>query len=197
MNAVFDKRGQRGRLLNESNVAVSGTATLQLPDGREVHVPAAWLQPRPGGDYYLPADFEQIREQTAEAQAGESFKVPLIEETLDVHTRETQNVVRLRKVAREYEEVLRQPVFREEVEIERVPLNQPVTEPVSARQEGDTLIIPLVEEEIVWQRRLVVREEIRVRKRRTEEQTDQRVSLRREELLLERDRDKESTTDKR
>ena len=46
--------------------------------------------------------------------------------------------------------------------------------------EGDTTIIPVVEEVVVVERRLVLREEIRVRKRRVEQAERVRVTLRQE-----------------
>ena len=196
MIAVTDKRGQQGRLLNESEVTTGRILSIELEDGRRLRVPASWLQPEACGTYRVDADFNAMREQPSDEQNEDRFTIPLIEETLEVQTQQSHNTVRLRKVAREHEEVLRQPMLREEVEIERVPVNQPVTGPVAARQEGDTLVIPLVEEEIVWERRLVIREEIRVRKRRTEQEFSERVPLRREELLVDRE-DQGTQTDKR
>jgi len=45
-------------------------------------------------------------------------------------------------------------------------------------QEGDTTIIPVVEEIVVVERRLVLKEEVRIRRVRTKEQHQETVVLR-------------------
>ncbi|MFL6624486.1 MAG: YsnF/AvaK domain-containing protein [Sulfurifustaceae bacterium] len=187
MTTVFDKFGQQGRLVNEDRIArhEADTASIALPDGREVRVPAQWLESH-AGDYYVPVRLDEIADAQASGAEITQRTIPLVEETLDVQPRKTERVVRVRTVTREHDEIIEQPLLREQAEIKRVRLNRPVPGPVSARQEGDTLIIPLVEEEIVWEKRLVVREEIHVRKRRTQEQNTARVRLRREDVVVER-----------
>jgi len=113
--------------------------------------------------------------------------IPVIEETLDVQKRQVETGgVRITKVVHEREEVVNVPRVREEVTVERVTLNRIVDTPVSMRQEGDTLIIPLLEEVTVMEKRLMVKEELRITKRRIEEQASQQVTLRREEVVVER-----------
>lgn len=52
----------------------------------------------------------------------------------------------------------------ESYDIERVAIGRAITEVPATRQEGDVTIIPVIAEEIVIQRRLILKEEIRVRK---------------------------------
>lgn len=113
--------------------------------------------------------------------------IPVVEEILDIrrHRVETGKV-RITKVVHEREEEVTTPRVREEITIERVPLNRMVDAPVSTRQEGDTLIIPVLEEVVVTEKRLMVKEELRITTRRIEEQTSQRVTLRREDVIVER-----------
>lgn len=64
--------------------------------------------------------------------------------------------------------------------IERRPIGEEVATAPPARWEGDTWILPLVEEEIVIQKRLVLREEVRIT---VESITERRIipaSIRRE-----------------
>ncbi len=61
--------------------------------------------------------------------------------------------------------LVEEPSIQEEVQIERVPGNQLVDEPVAVRCEGDTMIIPVIEEVIVVETRLQLKEEVRVTKR--------------------------------
>src|SRR5215210_8788974 len=113
--------------------------------------------------------------------------IPVVEEILDVRQRRVETGrVRITKVVHEREEEVKAPRVREEVTIERVTLNRMVDAPVSMRQEGDTFIIPLVEEVVVVEKRLMVKEELRITKRRIEEHASQKVMLRREEIVVER-----------
>jgi uncharacterized protein (TIGR02271 family) len=113
--------------------------------------------------------------------------IPLVEERLDVWRRRVETGrVRITKVVHEREEIVNVPRVREEVTVERVTLNCRVDAPVSVRQEGDTLIIPLLEEVVVVEKRLIVKEELRITTRRIEEQGSQQVTLRREEAVVER-----------
>ena len=56
----------------------------------------------------------------------------------------------------------------------------------AVRSEGDTTIIPLYEEVLVVEKRLVLVEEIRITKRQTEKRELERVTLRREQATVER-----------
>ncbi len=57
-------------------------------------------------------------------------------------------------------------MFREEYNIERVAVGKIVTDTPVQRQEGDTLILPVTEEVLVTEKRLLLREEIRITRRR-------------------------------
>lgn len=125
------------------------------------------------------------------AQGGEldddDLRIPIMEEQAIVKTRQVERGgVRVHKRVYEREEVVEQPAFHEEVNVERVPVNQYVDFVPEPRQEGDTLIIPLLEEVLVVEKRLVVKEELRITKRRTEETQQTRVTLRQEEAVIER-----------
>ena len=74
----------------------------------------------------------------------------------------------------------------ETVSVERVPINREVAEPPPVRQEGDTTIVPILEEVLVVEKRLVLREEVRITKRRREISERHRVTLRREQAEIER-----------
>jgi len=178
MSVVVDSVGREGRLVRRPSADEPDTVTLALPDGSEARVPADWLQEQDGG-YRLAVPFEELREPGAPSGAT----IPVVEETLEVGTEPIEHAVQLRKVVREEEQRITQPLLHEDVEIERVRVDRPVTGAVSAREEGDTLIIPLLEEEIVWHKRLVVREELRIRKRRRVEARELRVSRRREDVI--------------
>ena len=114
--------------------------------------------------------------------------IPVMHEELDVRTRrvETDSGVRVSKAIEEREEVVDEALTREDVEVERVAMNVPVESATGVRYEGDTMVIPIFEEVIVVEKRLVLKEEIRVTRRRTSFRSPQRVTLRREVPTVER-----------
>jgi uncharacterized protein (TIGR02271 family) len=91
-------------------------------------------------------------------------------------------VVQIHKTVRERTEVVDQPLQSEQVEIERVPVNRIVDDVIPVRHEGDTMIISLLEEVLVVEKRLMLREEVHVKKLRTEVHDPKEVILREEQL---------------
>jgi uncharacterized protein (TIGR02271 family) len=163
---------------------------IRLEDGRLVTVPAELLQRQEDGSYYLPVNLNRLEGEPPSADdsaQGVVARIPVIAETLDVQKRHRKKgVVHVTKRVHEHEEVVDEAGFEEDAEVERVPVNRYVDGPVDIRQEGDTLVIPLVEEVLVVEKRLVLREEVRVTKRRREVRHPERVTLRREEAVVER-----------
>jgi uncharacterized protein (TIGR02271 family) len=103
--------------------------------------------------------------------------------------------VQVSTVSRRHEEVVETLLTRESAEIERTPLDQPVDCVPPVRQEGDTIIIPVVEEVLIVERRLVLKEEVRVRRVRTTEKHRESVQLRRQEVMVTRDADARDATE--
>jgi len=113
--------------------------------------------------------------------------VPLYKETVSVEKRRVERGrVRVTTRVTEHEEVVRQALEQEDVKVVRVPIDREVETRPDVRQDGDTTIIPLVEEVLVVERRLVLREEIHIRKTRRTEEVEQPVTLRSEEAVIER-----------
>lgn len=114
--------------------------------------------------------------------------VPVVEETAVVRKeRVATETVRLHKRVHEEEEVLDVPVQTEAIEVERVPVGRWLDAPVEARREGDTTVYPVVEEVVVVEKRLRLVEEVRVTRRQETRRVQERVALRREEVVVERD----------
>jgi stress response protein YsnF len=113
--------------------------------------------------------------------------IPIVEEEASVHTRRREGEsVRLRKTAAAHEETLRVPVTSEHVDVQRVAVNAPVDGPVEPWRDGETLVIPVMEQVPVVRMQWVVREEIRVTRsiRRTEHQ--KKIWLEREQITVDR-----------
>jgi uncharacterized protein (TIGR02271 family) len=114
--------------------------------------------------------------------------IPIVEEVLDVQKRQVKTGgVRISKTVREQEEHIAEPVWQEEVSVERVAINRVVDGPVpTVRTEGDVMIVPLLEETLVVRKQLMLKEELRITKRRIAEQSSRKMILRREEARVER-----------
>ena len=119
--------------------------------------------------------------------AAEEVVMPVIQEELQIKKQPVETGrVRVTKRVHEHDELVDVPIVREEVEIDRIPVGRLLDGPVSVGQEGETLIIPVVEEVLVVEKRLRLKEELHVRKRQIESQTPQRIRLRQEEAIVER-----------
>ncbi len=74
---------------------------------------------------------------------------------------------------------------REDVEVEHVPVGRVVAERQGPHQEGDVLVVPVYEEQLVVSKRLVLREELHIRRVPSTEMQVFEDTLRRERLVVE------------
>ncbi len=122
-------------------------------------------------------------------EAGETVTIPVIAEELTVEKRVTEHGgVRVVKTVTSEDVVVREPTVRETASVERVPVNRLLAaneELPKARRDGDTMIIPLFEEVVVSEKRTRLVEELRITMTRTEELTEQTVTIRRETVSTE------------
>jgi len=127
---------------------------------------------------------------------GHETIIPLLEETLSITKRQVERGrVRVDVRVVEQEQALEQILERRDVEVERVAVGRVVGTVPETRQEGDVMIIPVVEEEVVLVKRLVLREEIHVRKRATQRTERLTVKLRSERAEITRDGVREEFSD--
>jgi stress response protein YsnF len=71
--------------------------------------------------------------------------------------------------------------------VQRVPVNRPAKGVPAPRYEGEILVIPVLEEVLVVSKQLVVKEELRIRRRAKRSPHRQRVLLRSEVAVVERE----------
>ena len=130
-----------------------------------------------------------VKDDIESGQVATETVVPIIEETAQIEKRMRETgVVRVRKIVREHEERIETPLLRETAEVTRVPVNRVVEGAApTAREEGDTQIIPVLEEVLFVEKRLMLIEEIHIRRVRANETQTQTVTLRRDEAVIERD----------
>jgi uncharacterized protein (TIGR02271 family) len=124
--------------------------------------------PAPSGAALAGQAAQPLTGQAPGQLAGQSLTMPLIEESLvPVKSWQEAGALELRKTTRTVQQELDVPVRYEEATVERVPLQRVLDEAdhPAPRQDGDTLIVPIVHEEIVVVRRRVLVEELRITKR--------------------------------
>jgi len=114
--------------------------------------------------------------------------IPLVEERLSVTKRQVETGrLRVRIKVDEREEHVPVDLAHDEIEVERIARNVPVTELPGVRLEGNTTIIPVVEEVVVVEKRLLLVEEIHVRRKTATTTQEVPVMLRSEQAAIERD----------
>ena len=122
-----------------------------------------------------------------QASRDETEVIPLAEEELRVDERTvTTGMVRVRTVVDVETELARATLDGEAVEVTRVPVDRMVDQPPAIRTDDDVTIIPIVEEVLVVEKRLVLKEELHVRKRKTTETVEIPVELRKQRAVVER-----------
>ncbi|WP_052402589.1 DUF2382 domain-containing protein [Muricoccus aerilatus] len=118
---------------------------------------------------------------------GTEEVIPLVEEVLRFGKRSVETGrVRVSLTTETVEETLRETLRNRRAEVVRVPVGREVSEVPATRQEGDVMIVPVVEEELVVVRRLIVREEIRLRLVDSEESVERPVERRVQRATVER-----------
>ena len=124
----------------------------------------------------------------AEERGGleEDLRVQRSEEELRAGVSEREaGRVNVKKSVRTEREVVRVPKRREEVDIERVPVEGAAREASGATEADigeDEVVVQVFEEEVVVTKRVVLKEEIRLRKRVAWDQETVEVDLRKEEV---------------
>lgn len=113
--------------------------------------------------------------------------IPLVEERVSVTKREVETGrLRIEVSVEERQDTIPVDLAYDELEIERVPVNKPVSQLPGVRVEGSTTVIPVVEEVVVVEKRLVVVEEIHVRRKSLTETREIPVTLRSEQVRIDR-----------
>jgi len=189
---VFDRTGLRGiatrpptNLAGTSSDEAASQILVSFEGNQQILVPQDMLTLRKDGSYDLPFSVAEVDSAGAE-QTDITRVIPVVEEQVQVLKRAVETgKVHIKKVVQEREETVDVPLRAEEIEVRRVAINRTVDGPVSIRHEGDTLIIPLLEEVLVVQKQLRLKEEVHVIKKQTEQRRPEQVTLRHEAVIVE------------
>jgi uncharacterized protein (TIGR02271 family) len=193
---IVDKQGRHGTgsvSLTPVNGADQKWILVQFTEGREVWVPAQTLSKCQDGTYFLNLDtgHQQAQIPTEKAQENhipqETTVVPVLAEKVDIAKRKVvSGKVQVRKVIHERQEIMDEFLHQETVNVERVSVDRFVDGPLENRYEGDTLIMPVVEEVLVVEKRFLLKEEVHIHKHHHVFHHQQQISVQREEALIER-----------
>jgi uncharacterized protein (TIGR02271 family) len=113
--------------------------------------------------------------------------IPLLEESVSIAKRRTLvGKVRVRTRTAVSEETAQASLMEERADVWRVPVGREVDMAPAVRTEGDVTIIPILEEVLVVEKRLVLKEELHIRKTVAHEDVAVPVSLRRQYAEVER-----------
>lgn len=192
----MEERNLTGAPVYDQTGAEIGRVTDTASDVGHPDAAGVWIT-LDGEDRPVHVSDEVIREATPERvtlhvakrallTGAETMTVPLHQEVLDASTREVERGnVRVHKRVETVPFQQTVSVGREEVSVEHVPVGQIVERAPEPHWDGDTLIVPLVEEVVYVDKRLRVREELRITRNRVDHQRMIRDDLRREVAEIE------------
>jgi len=169
----------------------TGEATrllIRTEAGERVEVPVSLIDAASTtNEVRLLASRQSLAEgYSALEEVGDRIVVPVREEVLIPTARPVElGQVRIHKRIEELPAEGMAELQRDDVQVTRVPIGRPIDAVPAPRNEGETLIIPVVEEELVTTKRLVLREEIRVTRRRVTERVPVQGTVRREVVEIE------------
>ena len=116
--------------------------------------------------------------------------IPLLEEKLDVTSQEAiTGRVRVDVTTDTIEEVIHRELKGMRADVTRVPIDRVLDQgepPPQPRNEGDVMVIPIFEEILVVEKRLVFKEELHIRQQTTVETVQIPVTLRKQRVVIER-----------
>jgi stress response protein YsnF len=98
----------------------------------------------------------------------------------------TTGKVRVRTIVDVETELAKATLDGETVEVTRVPIDRIVEQPPGIRVEDNVTIIPVLEEVLIVEKRLVLKEEVHIRKLATTEEVEIPVELRKQHAVIER-----------
>jgi uncharacterized protein (TIGR02271 family) len=175
---VVGENGERYQLLQRFHDNGVEHLVLGRADGAQVTLLRSELIQNDQGRWLLSDAVRDAR----------GLMIPVVEEQLEVSRERVETGrVRISKTVEAREVVVDDPLRRETVRVEHVPINQVVNGDVpQVREEGDVTVIPILEERVVTRTELVLVEEVRIHRERSEYHDPQRVTLRKEVVAVER-----------
>lgn len=183
---VVDTDGRPGRIISVEQKEQNPTVTVRSEQGAEMVLPLSLLSHRGRNEYAVSISFASLPDKATEPQ---QLVIPVVQEQLQVDKRlvATGKGVRVDKKVSEHEQVVDQPLLHDELIVEHVPVGQMLADSTipTVRYEGDTLVVPVLEEVLVVEKHTRLKEEVRITRRKREIHAPQTVLLRSEEVSVE------------
>ena len=123
---------------------------------------------------------------TKQTHTVEEQVLPLYSEEVAVSRHKVERTVHVHVRTRDHAHLIDEALTQEHIEVSHVAIGLPVDAAPPVREEGDVTIIPVIEEVLVVERRLVLKEEIHLRRVRTTKQHRETVTLREQHVVVER-----------
>ncbi len=121
-------------------------------------------------------------------EAGDAIPsdaIPLVEEVAHLGTeRVSTGRVTVRTVTDTTQETVEAELTREAVTVTRVPVDREVTTVPQIRTEGNVTVVPVLEEVLVVEKRLVLKEEIHITRASETDTIASHVTLRRQRAVV-------------
>lgn len=169
---------------------VDGGLTARWPDGRRLLIPPDAVDQRDGSVLHIRmrlSDLERAPSDPAPSSHHEERRIPIVAEEAVLETRQRPTAtVHVHTHTDEREEEVDEVLTRESVDVKRVKVGRFVDAPSPVREEGGTTIVPLHEEVLVVEKRLVLKEELHLTKIGEERRETRRVGLRSQRAEIER-----------
>ncbi len=178
--------GQKGTVLRTSRFLDKREFnTVKLGNGTELKVPSANLEPQPDGSFLLrdgqsnggaqPESRTETRPESRAENRGESRTENRVERRAE--SRPENGAESRPQPVSETRSTVDPSLFKEEIDVQRVPVNRVIDAPVETRVEDGVTIIPVMEERLKIEKQLILREEIRIVKKRTTVRDERLVSM--------------------
>jgi stress response protein YsnF len=117
----------------------------------------------------------------------QDVSIPVIEERARLNKVVVDTAkVRIRTETEEYTTRIYDDLLRDVVDVKHVAIDQEITSVPEVRTEGNVLIIPVVEEVLVVQKKMVLKEEIHLARSTELQPFAQKVTLRKQHAVVER-----------
>ena len=196
---VFGKDGLSGILVDAlpARVTPKDTVRIKLGTGKMIEVPADMLVLGSDGSYLMPIGPEDLIQPGLQSERQQEDVndrpattveevVPVLAEELVIDKKRVPTGgVRINRRLIEHDETVELPLLKEHVDVRRIVVDREVDGPLPIRREGETIVIPVVEEVLVVEKRYRLKEEIHVSRMVREELHREQVTVRRQEAEVE------------
>lgn len=168
-----------GRGLLDEPITVPAAAIEAIPSPHEVRLHITRAEAAERGAVWSP-------DARLASQHGQELRIPIVEERLHAGVRPVDlGELIIHTTVETEEQAIRQAVTRDDLIVERIPIDREIAAPVAPRHEGEWLVIPIMREVLVVQKRLVLAEEVRIRTRQVTEEQVVRATVRRTAIEIE------------